>query len=271
MQNTLGKEFSVAGIGVFSGKNTGFIAKPAEPSTGIIFKVGNELIPVDIDYVKEAPNRTILAKDSISVQVVEHLVSALRGMGVDNALIEVENDEIPIIDASAREYVHQIQLAGVIKQDQPTMEMIINKPVIIEEDDKSILLLPDSQIRITYFLDHPHPNIRRLSDSMILNADNYGDFIGPARTFATRQEAESLISRGIVGTDDKTLVIIIDDDGFNQELRHPLEFVHHKMLDMIGDISLAYWPIIGHIIGIRSGHFMNRKFARKLRELSKNI
>jgi UDP-3-O-acyl N-acetylglucosamine deacetylase len=253
MQNTLGKEFSVAGIGVFSGKNTGFIAKPAEPSTGIIFKVGNELIPVDIDYVKEAPNRTILAKDSISVQVVEHLVSALRGMGVDNALIEVENDEIPIIDASAREYVHQIQLAG------------------IEEDDKSILLLPDSQIRITYFLDHPHPNIRRLSDSMILNADNYGDFIGPARTFATRQEAESLISRGIVGTDDKTLVIIIDDDGFNQELRHPLEFVHHKMLDMIGDISLAYWPIIGHIIGIRSGHFMNRKFARKLRELSKNI
>ena len=263
-QTTLRSEFTFNGIGIFSGIEVGFTAKPNDPGTGIIFRSGTEEIPANIHYVEEADNRTILRKNDIRVQVVEHLVSALHGMGVDNALIEVDSGEIPILDASSKDYVAAINSAGIVEQEESRTVMVVKKPLILQDDNICIGLFPDITPRITYYLDHVHPHIGQISDSMVLIPENYGKFIGPARTFATSEEAEYLIKNGIVGTDDQNLAIVVGPDGPNKELREPKEYVHHKMLDMIGDISLAYWPVVGHMIGIRSGHIMNRKLAREI-------
>lgn len=266
-QATLGDEFQLRGIGIFSGRNVGFVAKPADPDTGIIFKLGKILIPARIEYVEDVPNRTRLRKDGVMIQVVEHLVSALRGLGVDNAIIEPDSDELPILDASAKDYVELILKCGLVKQSEIKTILVVNEPVYEIENGMLLALLPDSSSRVTYFLDHLHPQIGKMADSLELTAENYRDFIGPARTFATREEAEYMIKNKIVGTDDENLAIVIGTDGPNAQLRHPLEYVHHKMLDMIGDLSLASWPIRGHILGVKSGHGMNRKLARKIAEL----
>lgn len=269
-QRTLRADFRITGTGIFCGKETGFTAKPSEPDTGIVFHVGDEKIPANIDYVEEAMNRTVLKKGEHEVHVVEHLVSALKGMGVDNALIEVDTDEIPIIDASSLKYVRAILETGVIEQDAIRKELVILKPIYVETDDAFLAILPDCTARISYYLDHPHPRIGQVSDSLILSVDTYRDFIGPARTFATKEEAEYLIRNNVVGTDDESLAIVVDDNGPNHELRNEKEYVHHKMLDMIGDLSLAFWPIRGHLTGTKSGHVMNRQLARRLKSLSMN-
>lgn len=267
MQTTLGSDFSFAGIGVFSGENVAFTVRPSEPGSGMVFRRNDHDIPASIDLVEEVPNRTKLVCDGESVQVVEHLLAALRGMGVDNALIMTDSMELPILDASSKDYVDAIRRVGVIEQDSPKDELIIQKPIYIEEDSLFVGIFPDNESRITYHLDHEHPQIGKQTDSLLLNVENFTEFIGPARTFVTEDEAKILINNKVVGIDDTYVAIMVSDDGFNKPLRHPKEMVHHKMLDMIGDLSLAYWPIRGHIIGIRSGHFANRKLARKIAEL----
>ena len=267
MQTTLGSDFSFTGIGVFSGDSVAFTVRPSEPDSGMVFRRNGHDIPARIDLVEEVPNRTKLVYGGESIQVVEHLLAALHGMGVDNALIEADSMELPILDASAKDYVDAIRRVGVIKQDSPKNELLIHKPIFIEEDSLFIGVFPDSEPRITYHLDHEHPLIGRQTDSMLLNIENFTRFIGQARTFVTAEEAKLLIRKKVVGIDDTYVAILVSDDGFNKPLRHAKEMVHHKMLDMIGDLSLAYWPIRGHIIGIRSGHFANRKLAGKIAEM----
>ena len=266
-QATLGGEFGFRGIGIFSGRDEGFVAKPAKPDTGIIFLASGFEIPARIEFVEDVANRTRLRKDGKMVQVVEHLVSALRGLGVDNAIIEPDSDELPILDASAKDYVAAILKCGIIEQKKMKTVLVVNEPVFVIEDGMLIALLPDNLSRISYFLDHVHPQIGKMASSLEITLENYRDYIGPARTFATREEAEYMIKNKIVGTDDENLAIVIDLNGPNKELRNPYEYVHHKMLDMIGDLSLAYWPIRGHILGVKSGHGMNRKLARKIAEI----
>ena len=265
-QTTLKREFAFTGVGIFSGKDVSFSAMPSPPDSGIVFKCDDVLIPAKLEFVEEIPNRTRLLRDGKPIQVVEHLLGAFYGLGVDNVLVEANSDELPILDASAHDYVNAILDAGIVEQDECVRELVIEKPVGIEEGNISIWLLPDNNPRITYFLDHQHPQIGTMSDSMLINRQNTKDYIGAARTFATMQEAQMLIENNIVGTDDTKLAIVVDENGPNQKLRHPFEYVHHKMLDMMGDLSLAHRHIRGHLIGIRSGHFMNRKLARLIYE-----
>ncbi|MFH1514115.1 MAG: UDP-3-O-acyl-N-acetylglucosamine deacetylase [bacterium] len=194
-------------------------------------------------------------------------MSALYGLRIDNVIVDVISDEIPIRDASAVDFINGIKKSGIVEQDEPALELVINRPIGIEEDNKSIWLMPDSTPRISYYLDHEHPQIGMMSDSFQLNENNFSDLIAPARTFATKEEAQYMIKNSIVGTDNENLAIVVDENGPNKPLRHPLEYVHHKMLDMIGDVSLAHNRIIGHFIGIRSGHLMNRKLARAVFDL----
>lgn len=265
-QTTLRREFAFTGIGVFSGRDVGFSAMPAPPDSGIVFKCDDVLIPAKIEFVEEIPNRTRLVSDGKSVQVVEHLLGAFYGLGLDNVIVDINSDELPIMDASACGYVNAILEAGMLKQDKNVLELVVEKPIGLEDGDKSIWLMPDNTPRITYFLEHQHPQIGMMSDSMLINRDNFRNFIGCARTFATYEEAKMLIAKKILGTNDYNLAILVDENGPNQELRHPLEFPHHKMLDMIGDVSLAHTHIRGHMIGIRTGHLMNRKLARLIIE-----
>jgi len=266
-QKTLKVEFSFDGMGVFSGRMTEFTARPSEPDSGIVFIRDGISIPAHIKYVEECPNRTKLAKDNAAIQVVEHLLAAFLGLGVDNAEIFCPRDEIPILDASAKDYVEKIQEVGLVEQDAFKSEIIVNKPVFEFDNDAMIAVLPDKEHRITYILDHQHHKIGRMADSLVLNNENFARFIGPARTFATREEANYMIENRIVSTDDENLAIIVGPTGPNQELRHPLEFVHHKMLDMLGDLSLVGFPIRGHLLGVRSGHAMNRRLAAKIAKI----
>ena len=266
-QNTIANELTFCGIGIFSGQNTSITLKPASINTGIIFHNGKKEIPAKISCVNEIPNRTRLEKNGFTVQVVEHLLGALYGLHIDNAIVDVAADEVPICDASAVDFVSGIIETGIVEQNEPAIELVINHPIGIEEDDKSIWLMPDSTPRISYFLDHEHPRIGMMSDSFILSEDNFTNLIAPSRTFATKEEARYMIENKIVGTDDEHLAVVVDENGPNQPLRHPFEYVHHKMLDMIGDLSLAHNRIIGHFIGIRTGHLMNRKLARAIHKL----
>ena len=266
-QKTLRDKFTFEGIGIFSGHIVRFEAKPASRDTGIVFKRAETLIPADIKYIEDCPNRTKLIKNGVSIQVVEHLLAAFRGLEVDNAIVDAFDDELPILDASARDYTRKILETGFIEQDARKFELVINDPIWDVDNDALIAVLPSDKPRITYFLDHQHIKIGRMADSFPLNPDTFKNFIGPARTFATREEASYMIENKLVGTDDESLAIIVDPDGPSQMLRHPLEFVHHKMLDMIGDLSLSGPLIRGHILGIRSGHTMNRRLAIKIASL----
>jgi UDP-3-O-acyl N-acetylglucosamine deacetylase len=266
-QKTLRDKFTFEGIGIFSGHIVRFEAKPASPDTGIVFKRAETLIPADIKYIEDCPNRTKLIKNGVSIQVVEHLLAAFRGLEVDNAIVDAFDDELPILDASAKDYTRKILETGLVEQDAGKFELVVNDPIWDVDNDAFIALLPSDKPRITYFLDHQHIKIGRIADSLRLNPDTFRDFIGPARTFATREEASYMIENRIVGTSDENLAIIVGPDGPGQQLRHPLEFVHHKMLDMIGDLSLTGPPIHGHILGIRSGHTMNRRLAIKIASL----
>ena len=204
-QTTLGRDFTFEGIGIFSGKDVSFTAVPSDKNSGIVFAYNDFLIPAKIDFVEDVPNRTKLVKDGKSIQVVEHLLSALYGLGIDNVLIEVNSDELPIMDASAHDYVEAILDAGIVEQNEHAVELVVEKPIGIAEGNTSIWLMPDTNPRITYFLEHEHPQIGGMSDSMRINRNNFRDFIGCARTFVTNEEAKLLIENHIVGTDNQNI------------------------------------------------------------------
>jgi UDP-3-O-[3-hydroxymyristoyl] N-acetylglucosamine deacetylase len=270
LQRTVKKEINCTSIGLHTGRRVNMTIRPAGPDTGVIFirrdLSGAKPIPADYRMVSDTTLATTLGYDGVTVSTVEHILSAFSGMGLDNAVIELDSFEVPIMDGSALPFVNLLKKVGTKTQGASKRMLVIKKPVVVEEGEGRAALLPSDEFKITYDIDFEHKAIGRQSFSMLFTDRNYESLICGARTFGFLKEVEFLQARGLGLGGSLDNVIILDDEKIiNKDgLRIPDEFVRHKILDAIGDLFLLGMPIIGHLVAYKSGHRLNNLLLREL-------
>ncbi|MBU8909800.1 MAG: UDP-3-O-acyl-N-acetylglucosamine deacetylase [Desulfobacterales bacterium] len=272
LQQTLSQSVSVSGTGVHSGKQTHLTIKPAPENHGIKFRrldlPGTQDIMALFKIVIDTSLATVLGTNGTIVSTIEHLMASFAGLGIDNALVEVDDYEIPIMDGSAGIFTQLIKNAGVVEQTVPKQFFIVKKPIEVIDNDKSVIVYPEPCFKITCRIDFAHPLIGKQEITFDRAKNNFEKEISHARTFGFIQDLELLkkFSLGKGGSLDNA--IIIDKDRIlNEEgLRYPDEFVRHKLLDSLGDFSLLGMPIQGHIVTHKSGHTLNHLFIKTFLE-----
>jgi UDP-3-O-[3-hydroxymyristoyl] N-acetylglucosamine deacetylase len=269
-QRTLQLKVSVTGVGLHSGRSVKMTLQPAPVDAGIVF-ARTDLphaieIPARAEFVVDTTLNTTLGKDGVRIGTVEHLLSALYGMGVDNVRIELDGPEVPILDGSALPFVQLVESAGIREQRAPRRVAVVRKPVTITDGDKEVRLTPASAFSIACAIDFRHPLITDQKLAVEVNARNFVREIARARTFGFAKEVEYLRSRGLaLGGSLENAIVVDDFHILNPEgLRFPDEFVRHKILDAIGDLSLLGAPIIGQLHARKTGHALNHKLVKKL-------
>ncbi len=271
MQKTLQHEASVSGIGLFTGEKVSFKISPLPPDSGIVFKrvdlPGKPRIPALLSFVREAPRCTRLANEKASILMVEHLMSALYAYGIDNAEIQVEGPELPAADGSALTFVDLIEKTGIAIQNTPRKFVAITQPIYWSNGDINLIALPAQEFRVSYTMHYPHsPLLRSQYYSFSLQPLRYKAEIASCRTFSLYEEIVPFIEKGIIkgGGLENALVIqggrILNPEG----ARFEDEMVRHKILDLIGDLALIGFPLLAHIIAVRSGHSSNVAFAKTI-------
>ncbi len=267
-QRTLGHSIRCSGIGLHSGKKIELVLHPADADAGITF-VRSDLgvkIPARADYVTDTRLCTTLGVDGAHISTVEHLLSALAGLGIDNALIEVNGAEVPIMDGSSAPFVFLIQCAGIREQQKAKKVLRILKKVEVVDGDKSCSLYPASGFKIGYLLDYDHPMLKNRKVTIDFARQAYTREVSRARTFGFLHEIEALQKAGLAlgGSLENAVVLdkyrVINEAGF----RYEDECVRHKILDTLGDLLLAGYPIVGAFEGARTGHEMNHRLVTAL-------
>lgn len=258
----------MSGIGLHTGRYCTVAIKPAAPDTGIIFYRTDKMttIKTNLLAVTDTAFATTLGCGNIKIKTVEHLLAALAGLGIDNAVLEVEGPEIPILDGSSSDLVSAILRAGIAKQNRKRPYMKIIKPLTMSDGHSELAILPYDGAKITYSIQFNHHLLNEQSLSIELNEEAFIREIAPARTFGFLNDVEYLMSKGLAKGGSLNNALILSDSGLMNAsgLRFKDEFVRHKILDAIGDFSLTGFPIYGHISASRSGHSANLKFMEKL-------
>jgi UDP-3-O-[3-hydroxymyristoyl] N-acetylglucosamine deacetylase len=270
-QRTLRNPIGCVGVGLHTGAKVAMTLHPAEPDSGIRFKrydrPGTAAIPARHDHVCDTTMCTALGgADGARVATVEHLLSALAACEIDNALIEVDGPEVPIMDGSARPFVFLIECAGVHEQARRRRWIEVQKPVTVAAHGKSARLEPASGLQVDCEIWFDHPLIESQALHFEFSPDSFRAEIAEARTFGFAERVEELWSRGLaLGGSLKNAVVVSRDRVLNEEgLRFPDEFVRHKVLDIIGDLYLAGVPLIGRFTGRCAGHTLHNKLLRTL-------
>ncbi|WHQ46728.1 MAG: UDP-3-O-acyl-N-acetylglucosamine deacetylase [Candidatus Midichloria sp.] len=271
-QKTLANEVKCSGIGVHSGILVNLLICPAETNHGIIFVrsdlKNNNRIPALFDKVIDTSMCTKIANEyGASVSTIEHLMSALWGSGVDNAIIYIDGSEVPVMDGSSDCFINLIKQSGIVSQSELRKFIGISKSVKIEMNDKSITAEPDDSFSVNFIIDFNNQHIQAQSYNFNVN-DDFESEIGKARTFGFIKDVEYLKSIGLAKGASLDNVIAIGEDGIlNKEgLRYKNEFVRHKILDCIGDLYLAGARIKGKIKAVKSGHQLNNLLLHKIFE-----
>jgi UDP-3-O-[3-hydroxymyristoyl] N-acetylglucosamine deacetylase len=267
-QRTFKQRASLDGIGLHTGAKVRLTLAPAPADSGILFvradAPGVE-IPALADYVVDTTLNTSVGSQGVRIGTVEHLLAALVGCGIDNVRIEVEGPEIPILDGSAAPFVQFIHDAGVHEQRATRRYLLVSKPVVVQDGDKSARLLPSRSFSVSYTIDFKHPLISDQRYRVELSERAFQRDIARARTFGFKRDVERLHKAGLARGGSLENAVVVDD--FNilnpEGLRYPDEFVRHKILDAIGDLALIGMPIIGHLEAVKSGHALNYQLVRK--------
>ncbi len=242
---------------------------PAAPNVGIRFRrvdlEGRPEIEARVDFVSATNRSTSLAKGSAKIHTVEHVLSAFAGMGVDNAIVELDANEPPIGDGSARQYARLIQTAGIAAQSEPRVVYRVQTPISLESGESTISIFPHDHLKITCTSADKNGRFTQFH-SVQLTPEIWEQDIAHARTFCFYEEIEFLIKNGLIKGGSLENAVVIRDDAIltNEPLRYPDEFVRHKILDIIGDLSLIGAPISGHIIAIKPSHTSNCELARQI-------
>lgn len=271
-QRTLKNEIRATGVGLHTGRKVVLTLRPAAVDAGILFR------RVDLDPVVEIAAKaenvgdtmlsTTLVSGSVRISTVEHLLSALAGLGIDNAIIELTADEVPIMDGSAGPFVFLIQSAGIQEQDAPKRFVRIKREVVISDGDKEVRFKPFNGFKMSFSINFDHPVFHDSKQTAVIDfsSTSFVKEISRARTFGFTHEIEYMRSRGLAkgGSVNNAIVIdkyrVLNEDG----LRYDDEFVKHKMLDAIGDLYLLGHSLIGEFCGYKSGHALNNRSIREL-------
>ncbi|MEM1398304.1 MAG: UDP-3-O-acyl-N-acetylglucosamine deacetylase [Pseudomonadota bacterium] len=271
-QRTLKTDIGCTGIGLHSGSKVSLKIRPADINTGIRFlrtdvADGTGLIVAQWDKVTDTRLCTLLSNDhGVTIGTVEHILSALRGCEIDNALVEVDGPEVPIMDGSAEPFVFLIDCAGTVSQAASRQAIRVLRPVEVKDGDKSARLTPAGISSFSFMIDFSSPAISRQEGSIQLINGAYRHDVARARTFGFAKEAERLRASGLArGASLENAIVLRDDRVLNAGgLRFSDEFVRHKLLDAVGDLYLAGAPILGHYHGHKAGHKMNNDLLRAL-------
>jgi len=267
-QRTLDHAIRCSGIGLHSGKKIQLILHPADVDTGITFSRSdlNITIPAHADYVTDTRLCTTIGKDGANISTVEHLLSALSGLGIDNAHVEVNGAEVPVMDGSAAPFVFLIQCAGIREQNKAKKILRILKRVEVSDGNKRCSLHPAAGFKVSYLLDYDHPLLKDRSVSIDFSNQAYTREVSRARTFGFLHEIEALQKAGLALGGSLENAIVLDQYRVMNEggLRYEDECVRHKILDTVGDLALAGLPIAGAFEGERTGHKMNHYLVTAL-------
>jgi UDP-3-O-[3-hydroxymyristoyl] N-acetylglucosamine deacetylase len=274
-QKTINSKVTCTGIGLHSGKNSSITLGPAACDTGIIFRrtdIDNQDNAIKASYknVVQTNLGTVIAnKSATKVATIEHLMAAIWGCGIDNLLIEIDNEEVPIMDGSSEPFVFLIECAGINTQEEPRRVIEIMKKVRVEEKDKFIEVEPSKEFSIDLHIEFDHNQIGHQQFDYRSTFTSFKNDICRARTFGFKHEIDQLHKIGLAKGGSLDNAILVDENGIVNKggLRYNNEFVRHKTLDFIGDIYLAEYYILGHFKASKPGHGINNKL---LQELFKN-
>jgi UDP-3-O-[3-hydroxymyristoyl] N-acetylglucosamine deacetylase len=271
-QRTLKNEAFFEGIGLHTGYSVQLTLRPAPPETGIRFRridLKNFEIEATRNHVAKVSYATTLMKKGVMISTVEHLLSAIYGLSIDNLYLDLNSMEVPILDGSGRIFMEEILKAGIVEQDALRKYIVIEKPIEVRQGDKLAGVYPDPTPRATYIIDFEHEAIGSQKIQIELTPESYCKEIGLARTFGFISDVEYLKSLGLIRGGSLENAVVLDSSGIvNKELRFPDEFVRHKLLDLLGDISLTGRPIIGHLYAERAGHAIHTALADQIARLT---
>jgi len=272
-EQTIRAAVACTGIGLHSGAPVSLRILPAPAGTGIVFHRS------DLDgFAIEASGRNVarvsyatsLMKKGVLISTTEHLLSAFIGMGIDNAIVELDNLELPILDGSAQPFISMIQKAGIRRQRKARTYLRIVREIELREGDKFIAVYPSDVYSVAYSINFPHPLIGKQSYCVRLTNGSFVEEIAPARTFGFLHEAEAMRQQGLIrGASTENAIVLNREEVLNPPLRYHDEFVRHKVLDLIGDLALIGKQILGSVVADRAGHAMHTALvSRVLRDRS---
>ena len=265
-QTTLSKPFTLSGIGVHTGASSRVTVRPAAGGRGIIFVCGAAAVPIPARaaFVVNTRRCTTLGVGDIRIDTVEHLLSALAGMEIDNVEIEVDGPELPILDGSALPWVEAIRAAGVVELPDPGQELLLTDPVALRDGESWIVAAPAAELSFLVVTDFDHPLLGTQAVNAASDAEWYAQEIAPARTFGFEHEVDALIAAGLARGGTLQNALIIHPDRFSSPLRMPQECARHKLLDLMGDLALVGCRLRAAITAIKPGHRINTAFAKAL-------
>jgi UDP-3-O-[3-hydroxymyristoyl] N-acetylglucosamine deacetylase len=265
-QKTIRDASVIYGLGLHSGGRTGMVIQPLPPDTGIHFITlpRGVTMPAHVNSVAETDYATTLTRRGERIRTVEHLMSALHACGVTNMLVKVHG-EIPVLDGSALSFLEKLEDVGIVGQDAPVKELVIDRRYEIADGDKSLVIEPADVFSVSYQLRYPPPIGNQFYEFVLSDCEAYREQIAPARTFGFMRDLKMINELGL-GTGGRldNFILVGEDNVINTELRFPDEFVRHKIIDLIGDLSLVGRRMKAHIVSLKSGHPTNVKLARAI-------
>lgn len=267
-QKTLRRTIECSGVGLHSGQQVRLRLHPARRDSGITF-VRSDLAGASFRLKKakvvRADHATTLSGREFSVTTVEHLLAALRIMGIDNAVVELDGAEVPILDGSASPFIYLIREAGVRRQPAARRYLVLRKSVEVRQEGREIAIHPSDRLRVSYTIDFPGTYIGRQTISRTLYQQVFVDEIAPARTFCFLKEVAMLRQRGLALGGSLDNAVVVDENGPMTRLRFPDEFVRHKVLDLVGDLALLGMPILGEVVVSKGGHALHASLIEEIR------
>lgn len=267
LQQTLAKPVSFSGIGLHSGNDVSMTLLPAPPNTGVVFRrvdlENRTEIPAQVEYITETSRSTTIAKSEVKVQTVEHVLASLAGFRITNAIIEVDSNEPPIADGSSREFCKMILDSGIQEQKEKVEPIVITEAIDYLHDETIMSILPYDGLKITCTSSDKSGRFTQFF-SIDVTVESWKKEIAHARTFCFYEEIEFLIKNGLIRGGSLENAIVIREDAVltTEPMRYREEFVRHKILDIIGDLSLIGAPLLGHVVAIKPGHAANCELAK---------
>jgi UDP-3-O-acyl N-acetylglucosamine deacetylase len=264
-QHTLASEIKLSGVGLHTGCSTNLILSPAPANAGFSFALADgSRIPASHVKVRSTVRCTTLASSTAEVNTVEHVLAALVGMGVDNAVMSVDAEEIPIMDGSSLQFAQAIVRAGIAEQRMPRRVLELQSPYWIRDGDKLLVAVPAPHFKINFFVAFPEPVGNQFIETPPITPEYFLREIAPARTFGFRAEVEALYSQGLALGGSLENAVVVDHDGYMGALRFEDEIVRHKVLDLIGDFALLGMYPRCEVIALKTGHALHVAAVREL-------
>ncbi len=272
-QYTILSPVTVSGIGIHSGQSVTLTMHPAPPNTGIVFKrvdLDGAIVHARPDTLVAAQRATMLREHNVTIRTPEHLLSACAGLHITNLIVALSAEEIPIMDGSAQPFVVALQSGGITAQADERKIQNIATPLWFQDGDAQIIITPANTPKWTYALDLAHTWIGTQIVSVANDSSDYSTQIAPARTYGFMHEVQALLDRGLALGGSLDNALVIGDDAYLSPPRFPDELARHKLLDLIGDLSILGVQLNAHIIGIKSGHALHMKAVQALAKLGQS-